>query len=194
MTDTRTRIQEAITSNVTSTAPTPDPTYLREWEKFKEFVDQERLRGQLPQSSLYLHRDAVDLYFAEVVAHRDRIQPGTARRGAVSRQTKIAILSLLLTRPLLSRTIIFLQMSWMMLSTKKLYMKYFLDVKTGWIWDFRGMHVHQPILGDIHYGTQTSWIYVLTQITSEVAVVITKLFLLFCDEVSRRPKVMQLVS
>jgi hypothetical protein len=120
-----------------STAPTPDPTYLREWEKFKEFVDQERLRGQLPQSSLYLHRDAVDLYFAEVVAHRDRIQPGTARRAVSSLQffaknsehvngeTSFVVenehvkrivlrlkksLSLQLTRPLLSRTIIFLQM------------------------------------------------------------------------------------
>jgi hypothetical protein len=122
-----------------STAPTPDPTYLREWEKFKEFVDQERLRGQLPQSNLYLHRDGVDLSFAEVVAHRDRIQSagGSARRAVSSLQffakksehvngeTSFVVenehvkrivlrlkksLSLQLTRPLLSRTIIFLQM------------------------------------------------------------------------------------
>lgn len=86
MTDPRARILEATVSNVTSTAPTPDPTYLREWNKFKQFVDQERLRGQLPQGDRYLSRDAVDLYFAEVVAHRDRITPGTARRAVSSLQ------------------------------------------------------------------------------------------------------------
>ena len=84
----RGRIQAATTANVTETAPKADRTYEREWRKFKAFVDAERdgQGNRLPQGDKYLTRNAVDLYFSTVIAHRTTVMPESARRVVSSLQ------------------------------------------------------------------------------------------------------------
>ena len=84
----RERIRAATAANTISTAKTPDKSYVREYKNFKRFVDEERARdgGSLPQDDKYITRDAVDLYFVEVVAYREQVMPETARRVVPSLQ------------------------------------------------------------------------------------------------------------
>jgi hypothetical protein len=84
----RGRIQAATTANVTETAPKADHTYEIEWRKFKAFVDAERdgQGNRLPQGDKYLTRNAVDLYFSTVIAHRTTVMPESARRVVSSLQ------------------------------------------------------------------------------------------------------------
>ena len=46
-----------------------DLSYVREWDRFKEWVDNKRMCGILPAKKNYLCRDSVDLYSSEVIAN-----------------------------------------------------------------------------------------------------------------------------
>ena len=56
-----------------------DSTYIREWNRFKDWVSDKRGMNILPPGPKYLTRDAVDLYFTEYVAHLT-VTPKTAQR------------------------------------------------------------------------------------------------------------------
>ena len=73
-------IHAASVGNVRDTAPKADASYIREWNRFKSFVDARRGNHQLPHGDKYLTRNNVDLYFTTVVAHRNNVMPESARR------------------------------------------------------------------------------------------------------------------
>lgn len=56
-----------------------DNTYVREWRKFREWIDDERENGRIPAGPKYITRENVDLYFAEVVAFKNTTTDTAAR-------------------------------------------------------------------------------------------------------------------
>jgi hypothetical protein len=66
-----------IDRNLLQSAPA-NRKYQTIWRRFKEFVDEERLHGRLPDGQFYLTRQNVDEYFQKVVAHVVH-EPNTAK-------------------------------------------------------------------------------------------------------------------
>ena len=58
---------------------TADTTYVREWKRFKTFVETKRKEGVLQPEEKYLSRTSIDLYCSEVVATL-KCTPSTAQR------------------------------------------------------------------------------------------------------------------
>jgi hypothetical protein len=65
---------------------TVDGSYEREWKVFRKWVDEMRLTDVLPAGAVYLTRLNVDLYFQQVVALKENIEPKTARRVVAALQ------------------------------------------------------------------------------------------------------------
>jgi hypothetical protein len=63
-----------------------DGSYSREWKNYKKWVDDMRLAVQLPAGGPYLSRLNVDLYFQQVVALKENVEPKTARRVVAALQ------------------------------------------------------------------------------------------------------------
>ena len=63
----------------------PPDGYNRIWKKFVQFVEEKVEPGER-EAGKYLTRKSVDLYFEEVVAYRDEIQPKTAAKIASALQ------------------------------------------------------------------------------------------------------------
>jgi hypothetical protein len=65
---------------------TVDGSYEREWKVFRKWVHQMRLTEELPAGAVYLTRLNVDLYFQQVVALKENVEPKTARRVVAALQ------------------------------------------------------------------------------------------------------------
>jgi hypothetical protein len=62
-----------------------DQTYENEWKKYFTWVNKQRLNNVIPYGPKFLTRENVDLYFSEVVVHR-QVVPYTARRAVSALQ------------------------------------------------------------------------------------------------------------
>jgi hypothetical protein len=56
-----------------------DGSYERGWRNFKKWVDDMRQTDEIQEGEKYLTRSNVDLYFQQVIALKDTIEPKTAR-------------------------------------------------------------------------------------------------------------------
>ena len=72
-------LAESNRRNADLRGSTADTTYLREWKRYKSFVEEKRKDGLLPAGNKYLTRQAIDLYSSMVVAHL-KCTPKVARR------------------------------------------------------------------------------------------------------------------
>ena len=71
-------IAQSNQRNAAIRGSTADSTYLREWKRFKKFVEEQILLKVLPLGDKYLTRESVDLYCLMVVATLT-CTPGVAR-------------------------------------------------------------------------------------------------------------------
>jgi hypothetical protein len=65
---------------------TVDGSYEREWKNFKRWVDNMRRTHEIQEGEKYLTRLNVDLYFQQMIALKDTIEPKTARRVVAALQ------------------------------------------------------------------------------------------------------------
>ena len=72
-------LAEGSRANANQRLAGADSTYLREWNRYKRWVTGKRATEVLPPGEKYITRDAIDLYFTEVVAHLT-VTPKTAQR------------------------------------------------------------------------------------------------------------------
>jgi hypothetical protein len=63
-----------------------DGSYEREWKNYRKWVDEMRRTDELPGGEVYLTRLNVDLYFQQVIALKENIEPKTARRVVAALQ------------------------------------------------------------------------------------------------------------
>jgi hypothetical protein len=56
-----------------------DGSYECGWRNFKKWVDDMRQTDEIQEGEKYLTRSNVDLYFQQVIALKDTIEPKTAR-------------------------------------------------------------------------------------------------------------------
>jgi hypothetical protein len=63
-----------------------DGSYEREWRKFTKWVDDMRRTDEIDDGDKYLTRLNVDLYFQQVIALKENIEPKTARRVVAALQ------------------------------------------------------------------------------------------------------------
>jgi hypothetical protein len=63
-----------------------DGSYEREWKNFRKWIDDMRRTEKLPVGDAYLTRLNVDLYFQQVIALKENIEPKTARRVVAALQ------------------------------------------------------------------------------------------------------------
>ena len=72
-------LAEGSRANANQRLAGADSTYLREWNRYKRWVTGKRATEVLRPGEKYITRDAIDLYFTEVVAHLT-VTPKTAQR------------------------------------------------------------------------------------------------------------------
>ena len=72
-------LAESNRRNAELRGSTGDTTYLREWKRFKVFVEEKRKEGLIPPGDKYLYRETVDLYSSMVIANL-KCTPKVARR------------------------------------------------------------------------------------------------------------------
>jgi hypothetical protein len=65
---------------------TVDGSYERKWRNFKKWVDDMRRTDKINEGDKYLTRLNVDLYFQQVIALKENIEPKTARRVVAALQ------------------------------------------------------------------------------------------------------------
>jgi hypothetical protein len=89
MADIQERIYAATVQNLEMVASSTkiDGTYKTQWKRYREFVNEKVLIGELPsENGLFLTRAKVDYYFSHVVANLTSLCPSSARRIVSSLQ------------------------------------------------------------------------------------------------------------
>jgi Centromere DNA-binding protein complex CBF3 subunit, domain 2 len=74
----RTR-EQAVANALSAPANQADPSYEREWKKYKQYVAENVISGQLVSGGKFLTRTNVDAYFNEIIVNRT-FAPASARR------------------------------------------------------------------------------------------------------------------